>query len=145
MTRLLQSPPMTRRRWLLPVATNWEPITSAKTNPAQAAWMSNAGTVQLQPVLDQVGRRGERHVGREGGEHQQVDVRGLAIGRFQAADRRLRAEVAGRLVRQREPSLVDSCPVDDPFGIEAEGVLQVVIADHVVGNVAARSQDLHAR
>ena len=76
------------------------------------------GTVQLEPVLNQVGRGGKCHVGRERRDDQQVDVGRLAPGRLQATDGGLHTQVAGRLVGQREPPFMDSRPVDDPFGIE---------------------------
>ena len=75
--------------------------------------------VQLEPVLNQVGRRRESHVGRERGDDEQVDVGGLAAGGLQAAGRGVRAEVARRLVRQGEPALVDAGPIDDPIRVEA--------------------------
>ena len=46
-TRLLQSPPITKAHWLLPVATNCAAITRAKTKPAQAACTSKAGHASL--------------------------------------------------------------------------------------------------
>ena len=101
-------------------------------------------TVELEPVLHQVGRRGKRHVRREGGEHQEVDILGVALSRLQATDRRLRAQVARGLVRKCEPPLVNPRPVDDPLRIEPEGILEVEIAHHIVGDVAPRSQNLHA-
>ena len=142
MTRLLQSPPMTRARWLVPAATNCAAVIRAKMNPAQAAWMSNAGQLSLSRSWTRLAGRGKAHVGRERADDQQVDVAGVAVGRLQAADRRLGAEVARRLVGQREPALVDPRPVDDPLGVEPVRFLQVEVADHVVGDVAARPQDL---
>src|SRR4051794_29408019 len=46
---------------------------------------------------------------------------------------------------QGEAPLVDPGAVHDPFGIEAVGILEVEIADHVVGDVAPRTQDLETR
>ena len=74
--------------------------------------------VQLEPVLHQVGRRGEAHVGRERADDQQVDLGGIQPGRLQAAGGGVDAQVARRLVRQGEPALVDPRPVDDPLGVE---------------------------
>src|SRR5271157_258143 len=100
--------------------------------------------IQLEPILHQVGRGGKRHVRREGSQHQQVDIGEIAVGGLQASNRRLGAEVAGCLVRQGEAPFVNSGPVDDPLGIETQGILQVKIADHVVGDIAPRSKNLHA-
>ena len=95
--------------------------------------------IQLEPILHQVGRRGKRHVRSEGGQHQQVDIGGIAVGGLQATNRRLSAQVAGCLMRQGKPPLMNPGPVDDPLGIETQGILQVKITDHVVGDIAARS------
>ena len=54
---------------------------------------------------------------------QQVHLARLAAGRAEAADRRLIAQVARRLVRQRESSLVDARPIHDPVRVEAVGAL----------------------
>ena len=47
------------------------------------------------------------------------------------------AEVAGGLVRQGVAALVDAGALDDPVGIEAEALAEVVVADHRVGHIAA--------
>ncbi len=45
---------------------------------------------------------------------------------------------------QGETAVVNPGSIDDPLGIEAQGILQVDIADNVVRNVAPRSKNLHA-
>ena len=100
---------------------------------------------QLELVLHQVRGRGECHVGRERRQDQQVDIARLAARRLRQRMRRLGAEVAGRLVRQREPPLMDARPVDDPFRVEAVGALEVVVADDQLGDVAPRPQDPDAQ
>ena len=52
---------------------------------------------------------------------------------FQAADGGLGAKVACRLVREGEPAFMNPRPVDDPFGIEAVGLEQVLIGDDQLG------------
>lgn len=69
--------------------------------------MSNPA-VELQAVLHQVRRGRERHVGRERGQDEHVDVGRVAVGVRQAARGGLGAEVAGGLVRQGEPTLMDA-------------------------------------
>src|SRR5947209_6238031 len=54
----------------------------------------DGGAGQFQPVLHQAGRRGERHVRRERGEYEQVDVPGVDAGAVDAAAGRLVAQVA---------------------------------------------------
>ncbi len=103
------------------------------------------GAGQLEPVLNQVGRGGECHVGREGGDDQEVDVGRLAPGRLQAADRGLRAQVACRLVGQRESPLMNSRPVDDPFRIESVRLAQVLIGHDQLGDVAPGTENPHAQ
>ena len=76
---------------------------------------------------------------------QQVDVGRLAAGRLQATDGRLRAQVARRLVRQREPSFVDARAIDDPVRVESVRFAQVLIAHDLLGDIASRAEDLHAQ
>ena len=62
-TRLLQSPPIDQaRNGCCPVATNCAAMTRAKTKPGARRLDVESGTVQLEPVLNQVGGRWERHV-----------------------------------------------------------------------------------
>ena len=103
------------------------------------------GARQLEPVLNEVGRGGECHVGREGRHDQEVDVGWLASGRLQAAQGRRNAQVAGRLVRQRKPTFVNSRAVDDPLGIETVRLLQVLVGHHQLGDVATRTKNPHAQ
>ena len=66
--------------------------------PAQAASTSIGGAGELEPVLQQAGGRGERHVGRERADDDQVDVGRIDAGAVDAAEDGLVAEVAGGLV-----------------------------------------------
>ena len=77
-------------------------------------------------------------------EHQEVDIGGLLAGRSQATDRRLGAEIAGRLMRQGEPTLVDARAIDDPLRIEPMRLLQVPVADHLFRQIASGTEDLYA-
>jgi hypothetical protein len=99
---------------------------------------------QLEPVLNQVGRGRERHVRCEGRDDQEVNIGWLATGGFQAPGRRLDAEIAGRLMRQGEPPLVDSCPVDDPLGIKTVRLAQVLIGHNQLRDVAPCTENPHA-
>ena len=54
------------------------------------------------------------------------------------------AEIAGGLVRQGVPAFEDAGALDDPVGIEAEALVQVVVGDDGVGHVAARADDAEA-
>ena len=128
MTRLLQSPPMTRARWLVPAATNCAAVTSAKTNPAQAAWTSNAGQFSLSRSWTRFAVEGKHMSGVKVPTTSRSTSDGSHPARLQAAGRGVGAEVARRLVRQREPALVDARPVDDPLGVEPVRLAQVEVA-----------------
>ena len=80
--------------------------------------MSNAGQFSLSRSWTRLPVEGKAMSGVKVASTRRSTSVGLAIGRLQAADRRLGAQVAGGLVRQCEPPLVDPRPVDDPFGIE---------------------------
>ena len=58
---------------------------------------------------------------------------------------RLVAQVAGGLVRQGVAAFEDAGALDDPVGIEAEALVEMVVGDDGVGNVAAGAEDAHAR
>ena len=45
---------------------------------------------------------------------------------------------------QREPSFVNSRPVDNPFRIEPVRLLQIPVADHPFREIAPRPEDLYA-
>ena len=56
---------------------------------------------------------------------------------------RLVAEVAGGLVRQGVAAFEDAGALDDPVGIEAEALVQVIVGDDGVGHVAAGAEHAH--
>src|SRR5439155_8356452 len=56
----------------------------------------------------------------------------------------LAAQIASGLVRQRVTALENAGPLHDPIGIEAEALVEMVVGDHGVGNIAARSDDPHS-
>ena len=109
--------------------------------PAQAASTSMAAAAELQAVLHQTGGRGKGHVRREGGQDDQVDVLRIDAGVVDAADGGFVAQIAGGLVRQGVAAFEDAGALDDPVGIEAEAVEQVVVGDDGVRHVAAGSQN----
>ena len=55
------------------------------------------------------------------------------------------AQIAGRLVRQDVAPLENSCAFDDPIGVEAEPLVEMIVGDDGVGNIAAGGQDANAR
>ena len=71
--------------------------------------------------------------------------RGLDAGLLDAAAGGLVAQVAGGLVRQGVAAFEDAGALDDPVGVEAEALVQVVVGDDGVGDVAAGAEDAHAR
>ncbi len=75
---------------------------------------------------------------------EEVDLAGLAARRAEAAEGRLRAEVAGRLVRQGKPPFVNARPIHDPVRIEPVTRLQIPIAHHLFRKVTSGTQDLYA-
>ena len=77
-TRLLQSPPMTRARSARPRRDELRGGDQGEDEPRAGRLDVERRAVQLEPVLDQVRRRGEAHVGRERADDQEVD---LATGR----------------------------------------------------------------
>ena len=107
--------------------------------------MSNAGQFSLSRSCTRLAVDGKHMSGVNVPTTSRSMSRRVAIRGLQAADRRLGAEVARRLVGQREPALVDARPIDDPLGVEPVRRLQVEVADHVLGDVAPRPEDLDAR
>ena len=143
-TRELQSPPMIRARSLAPGDDVGRPG-DQRVHEAGAGRLHLDGRArELQPVLHQAGRRGKRHVRREGGQHHQVDVARIDAGVVDAAHGRLVAQVAGGLVRQGVAAFQDAGALDDPVGVEAEALVQVVVGDDGVGDVAAGAEDADA-
>src|SRR5262249_50940231 len=68
----------------------------------------DGGAAEPQPVLHQASGRGERHVGGEGPQDEQVDVLGVDPGVVEAAQGGLLAQVAGGLVGQGVPAFQDA-------------------------------------
>ena len=116
-------------------------MTRAKTNPAQAAWTSNAGQFSLSRSCTRFAVDGKAMSGVKVARTSRSTSQGSRPAAFRQRIAACCAEVAGRLVRRREPALVDPRPVHDPLGVEPVGALEVVIADHDVGDVTARPQD----
>ncbi len=93
--------------------------------------------------MHQAGGRGKRHVGREGAEDNEVDVARIDVGVGDAADGGLVAQVAGRLVRRGVAAFEDAGALDDPVGVEAETVEQVLVGDDRFRDVVTGSQNAH--
>ena len=66
----------------------------------------------------------------------------IDAGAVDAAAGGLVAQVAGGLVRQGVAAFEDAGALDDPVGIEAEALVQMVVGDDGVGDVAAGAEDL---
>ena len=73
------------------------------------------------------------------------DVRFLDAGRFDAPAGRFEAQIAGRLMRQDVSTFENARPFDDPIGIEAEPLMEVLVGDDAVRHIAARAEDAHTR
>ncbi len=103
--------------------------------------VEGGAAVGAQAVLQQARGAGEDDVGRGRAEHDQVDVGGDDAGGLHRAQRRLEGEVAGGLARQRDMALADAGARADPLvaGVDAPG--ELVVAEHVVGQVAAGAGD----
>ncbi len=95
-------------------------------------------------ILHQTGGGRERHIGGEGGEQQQIDVGGSDAGGIDAAAGGFVAQIAGGLVGQGVPAFQDAGALDDPVGIEAELLMQMLVRDDAVRHIAARREDAHA-
>ena len=103
------------------------------------------GTGQLEPVLNQVGRGGKRHVGREGRHHQKVDVGRLAPAAFR---QRMAACVQRSLVAwcgsaNRRSWIPVRLTIHS--GSKPWRLLQVLIGHDQLGDIAPRTQNPHAQ
>ena len=101
----------------------------------------DGGTGQFQSFLYETRCRGKRHIGSEGGQHDQIDVGGADVGVGEATDGRLVTEVTGGLVGVSVTTFENARSPNDPVGVEAESVEELLVIDDGVGNVAAGSQD----
>ena len=144
-TRLLQSPPITRAHWLLPVATNWAAITSAKTKPAHAACTSKAGQLSLSRSWIRLAVAGNAMSGVKVATTNRSTSAGSRPADFRQRMRGLGAQVARGLVRKCESPLVNSRAVDDPLRIESVRLQQVLIGNDQLGDIAARTENPYAQ
>jgi hypothetical protein len=95
----------------------------------------------------QDGRRGRKHhVGRRGGDDDQVHVAGLAARRLERTNRRLEREVAAGHVRRREMARADAGALDDPLVGRFDAPLgefpsQLIVGDPARWQIAAGASD----
>ena len=68
----------------------------------------------------------------------------LDAGAVEAARASLVTQVAGGLVGQGVPAFEDAGALDDPVGVEAEALVEMVVGDDGVGDVAAGAEHAHA-
>src|SRR5690606_25919534 len=88
--------------------------------------------------------RGERHLGRGGGHHHDVEVGGGEAGPGQRVAGGRDGQGAGRLGGARPPALVDAGALEDPVvrGVEVGG--EVVVGDPPLGQRGPQPGDPHA-
>jgi hypothetical protein len=94
--------------------------------------------------LNQTGHRRNRHIRRESAHQEQINVFGLDFGPLKATDRRFVAQITRGLMRQYVAALQDAGPLDDPFGITAETLMQMVVGNDGIGNVTTGGDDPQA-
>ena len=66
-------------------------------------------------------------------------------GLLQAAAARLLAQIAGGLIGLRVAAFENSGALNDPLGVATEPLMQMLIGDHGIGDIAPRADDAHTR
>ena len=89
--------------------------------------------VEAERLLDQTGGRGNTGVGREGAEHEQVDVGRRRAGPVDRRPAGRRRQVARRRLGGRVPPLVNAGAGHDPLRVAAQPS-EVGIGDHPLGH-----------
>src|SRR5690606_14029011 len=103
--------------------------------------VERAATGHAQAVLQQAGRGREDQVRRGGADDDQVELVGAAAGGFQRAYRRVERQVHGGFAFRGDVALTDAGARGDPFVAGVDDLRQVVVGQHLAGQVAAGSGD----
>src|SRR5262249_6430902 len=95
-------------------------------------------------ILHETSRRWKAHVRRARRDQEKIDILSIDVGRTETALSRFGGQVRSRLVRQSVAALENASLLDDPFAITAETLLEMTIADEVVGHIARHREDGNA-
>jgi hypothetical protein len=102
--------------------------------------------VHTELLLQQAGGRREHHVGRAGRNDDEVDVRGVDIGRFEREFRGHEGQIAADHIGRSEVARLDAGALDDPLigsldASQRQLLGQCFIAQAVRRQVAAGARD----
>ena len=99
------------------------------------------GAVRANLLLDETGRRGERHIGRDGGDDDEIDLLRLHASHRHRAARGCRTEVGSKLIVSRDAPLLDAGTAHDPFVGGLDNLREVGVGDDALRYIRADAGD----
>ena len=103
--------------------------------------VESPGAFGSQPVLYEARCRGEEHVRRNGANQDRVELCGIDTALIECPSCRLDGQIGGRGIWRRDVTFGDPGPSENPLVRCLDHLLQILIREHPLGNVAAERAD----
>jgi hypothetical protein len=100
--------------------------------------------VRAQFVLHQAGRRGEKHIRRNRGHDDRIQIAGGNAALDKRFLRRFDRQIAGRNALVHDMALADADTAHNPFVVRIDEFFEIGVGEKTRRNVGAESADLNA-
>ena len=114
--------------------TEFERVDEAGTRRDQ---IEPPGVLGAEAMLNQAGRGGEHHVGRDGANQDGIELQAVDAPLSQSSTRRFDSHVRRSDLRRGDVALRNPHPLQDPFIAGLDHFFEIVIGEHSRGRVTA--------